>query len=166
MLLDCVRLQINLTDCHLNPEHRSVPCLSRRTEEMLLMIRCRLFMYVYYSEEEADAEIHGRRSSIGGPERTFRRARRAFHVLIGASSFALFILLISAAILHWFGRVGEIWANILGVAVAVFACVQWVPQVVTSWHLGHLGSLSLTSLCISAPVCILDRDFRMPSSGC
>jgi hypothetical protein len=109
-------------------------------------------MYVYYSEEEADAEIHGRRSSIGGPERTFRRARRAIYVLLGACSFAMVILLISVTILHWFGWVGEIWANMLGVAVAIFACVQWVPQVVTSWRLGHLGSLSLASLCISAPV--------------
>lgn len=109
-------------------------------------------MYVYYSEEEADAEMHGRRSSIGGPERTYRRARRAIYVLLGACAFAMIILLISATIVHWFGWVGETWANVLGIAVAVFACVQWVPQVVTSWRLGHLGSLSLASLCISAPV--------------
>jgi hypothetical protein len=111
-----------------------------------------LFMYVYFAEEEADAEIHGRRNSIGGPDRTFRRARRAIYVLIAATSFAMLIFLVSATILHWFGRVGETWANILGVAVAVFACVQWIPQVMTSWKLGHLGSLSLTSLCLSAPV--------------
>ena len=109
-------------------------------------------MYVYFSEEEADAEIHGRRNSIGGPERTFRRARRAIYVLLAATSFAMLIFLISATILHWFGRVGEVWANILGVAVTLFACIQWVPQIMTSWKLGHLGSLSLASLCLSAPV--------------
>ena len=109
-------------------------------------------MYVYYAEEEAEAEIHGRRNSIGGPDRTFRRAHRAIYVLIAATSFAMLIFLISATILHWFGRVGEAWANILGVAVAVFACIQWIPQVMTSWKLGHLGSLSLASLCLSAPV--------------
>lgn len=110
-----------------------------------------LFMYVYFAEEEADAEIHGRRNSIGGPERTFRRARRAIYVLLAATSFAMLIFLISATILHWFGRVAEVWANILGVAVTVFACIQWVPQIMTSWRLGHLGSLSLASLCLTAP---------------
>jgi len=109
-------------------------------------------MYVYFAEEEAEAEIHGRRNSIGGPDRTFRRARRAIFVLIAATSFAMFIFLVSATILHFFGRVSEAWANILGVAVAVFACIQWIPQIMTSWKLGHLGSLSLLSLCLSAPV--------------
>lgn len=117
----------------------------------------RMFMYVYYAEEEAEAEIHGRRNSIGGPDRTFRRAKRAIYVLIAATSFAMLIFLISATILHYFGQVGEVWANILGVAVAVFACIQWVPQVMTSWKLGHLGSLSLASLCLSAPVIIIPR---------
>ncbi|KIW12188.1 hypothetical protein PV08_09464 [Exophiala spinifera] len=110
-----------------------------------------LFMYVYYSEEEADAEKHGRRASISGPDRTFRRAKRAIRVLIAACSFAMSILLISAIILHRFPWVAQTWANILGIAVACFACVQWVPQVRTTWHLGHLGSLSPTSLCLMAP---------------
>lgn len=112
-------------------------------------------MYVYYSEEEADAEIHHRRSSIGGPERTFRRAKRAIYVLIAATAFAMTILLVSVIILHFFGSIAQTWADILGIAVAVFACIQWVPQVYTSIHLGHLGSLSLASLCISAPVSLI-----------
>ncbi|KAK6384883.1 hypothetical protein LTS17_002446 [Exophiala oligosperma] len=61
------------------------------------------------------------------------------------------ILLISAMILHRFPWVAQTWANILGNAVACFACVQWVPQVRTTWHLEHLGSLSPTSLCLMAP---------------
>lgn len=111
-----------------------------------------LFLYVYYSEEEADAELHGRRSSVGGPDRTFRRARRAWRVLLIACGFAFLVLIISAVILHRFSWVSQSWADILGIAVAVFACVQWVPQVRTTWHLGHLGSLSPASLCLMAPV--------------
>ncbi|ETI22046.1 hypothetical protein G647_06117 [Cladophialophora carrionii CBS 160.54] len=110
-----------------------------------------MFMYVYYSEEEADAEIHGRRASISGPDRTFRRAARAIRVLIVACGFAFIVLLVSAIILHRFPWVAQTWADILGVAVAVFACVQWVPQVRTTYHLGHLGSLSPLSLCLMAP---------------
>lgn len=109
-------------------------------------------MYVYYSEEEAEAEASGRRPSLSGPERTFRRARRAILILIAACAFAFLILLISAIILSRFPWLSQDWANILGVAVAGFACVQWVPQTWTTWHLGHLGSLSLPSLCLMAPV--------------
>jgi len=119
-------------------------------------------MYVYYSEDEAEAELHGRRSSIGGPDRTFRRARRAWKVLIVACSFVFAVLIVSSVILHQFPWVSHTWADILGIAVAVFACVQWVPQVRTTWHLGHLGSLSPASLCLMAPVSL----FRLtPSSA-
>ncbi|KAI6902384.1 hypothetical protein KC318_g7480 [Hortaea werneckii] len=110
-----------------------------------------LFMYVYYSEEEAEAQAAGRRSSFSGPERTFRRARRAYLILLVACAFAFAILLSSAIVLNRFPWLAQGWADILGIAVAVFACVQWVPQTWTTWHLGHLGSLSLPSLCLMAP---------------
>jgi hypothetical protein len=109
-------------------------------------------MYVYYSEEEADAVIHGRRNSLSGHTRTFRRANRAWRVLLVACSFAFTIMLVSAIILHRFPWFAQKWADVLGVAVAVFACVQWVPQVRTTYHLGHLGSLSPVSLCLMTPV--------------
>lgn len=117
-----------------------------------------LFMYVYYSEEEAEAEIHHRRASLSGPERTFRRAKKAYLVLLCACAFAFAVMLVSAVISHRFPWYSQAWADTLGVAVAVLACVQWVPQTLTTWHLGHLGSLSLASLCLSAPV----RFFRLP----
>lgn len=110
-------------------------------------------MYVYYSEEEAAAELHGHRPSLGGPERTFRRARRAWVVLLAACGFAFLVLVVSAVISRRFPpAVGRGWADVLGVVVTVLACVQWVPQTVTTWKLGHLGSLSLPALCLSAPV--------------
>ncbi len=113
-------------------------------------------MYVYYSEEEAEAELHGRRPSISGPNRTRRRARRAWIILLAACGFAFAILLISSIILNRFPWYSHTWADILGVLVAIFACIQWIPQTWTTWHLGHLGSLSLTGLCLQAPV-------RLPS---
>jgi hypothetical protein len=118
----------------------------------MLMMRGSLILYVYYAEEEADAEIHGRRASLSGPDRTFRRARRAWIVLIVVCSFAFTILLVSTVISRRFPWVAQTWANILGIGVALLACVQWLPQVLTSWHLGSLGSLSLVALSISAPV--------------
>ena len=134
----------------------SPPCLRPALEPSPLLTDRQqphsMFMYVFYSEEEAEAEIHHRRSSISGPDRTFRRAARALRVLITACSFAFAVLLVSAIILHRFPWVAQSWANVLGVAVAVFACVQWVPQVVTTYHLGHLGSLSPVSVCLMTPV--------------
>ncbi|THV65346.1 hypothetical protein D6D28_09171 [Aureobasidium pullulans] len=112
---------------------------------------CRMFLYVYFSEEEADAELHGRRRSLSSPDRTFRRARRAIRLLIIVVAFAFAIMLISAVILNRFPWYSQEWANVLGVCVACFACVQWVPQVWTTIHLGHLGSLSLASICMGAP---------------
>lgn len=85
-------------------------------------------MYVYYAEEEADAEVHGRRLSISGPSRTFRRAHRAYFILIAACAFAFAILLVSAVILHRFPDASQTWADVLGIAVAVFACIQWVGR--------------------------------------
>lgn len=110
-----------------------------------------LFLYVYYAEDEADAEIHHRRASISGPERTFRRARRAWHVLLAVCCFAFTILLISAIVVRRLPWVAQTWADMLGIGVALLACVQWVPQVLTTLHLQTLGSLSLVSLAISTP---------------
>ncbi|KAH9820882.1 PQ loop repeat-containing protein [Teratosphaeria destructans] len=54
-----------------------------------------LFMYVYYSEQEADAAIRGRRPSVSGPDETFQRARQAWIVLMIACGFALALLLVA-----------------------------------------------------------------------
>jgi hypothetical protein len=110
-------------------------------------------MYVYYSEEEYNAEIHGHRLSWSGPERTFRRAKRAWVVLLAVCGFAFFILLVSATILNRFKNIAQPWADFLGVAVACLACVQWIPQTWTTWNLQSLGSLSLVSFCLMTPVC-------------
>ncbi|KAH0843306.1 hypothetical protein FOPE_08380 [Fonsecaea pedrosoi] len=117
-------------------------------------------MYVYYSEEEADAELDDRRPSLYGPDRTFRRANRAWKVLITACSFAFAVVMVSAIILHRFPW----WADVLGIAVAVFACIQWNPQVRTPWHLGRLGSLGPVAICLTAPVGLVFRSAKLTTS--
>lgn len=130
------------------------PSPESATKGGMLMSGDRMFLYVYFSEEEADAELHGRRRSLSSPDRTFRRARRAIRLLIIVVAFAFAVMLISAVILNRFPWYSQEWANVLGICVACFACVQWVPQVWTTIHLGHLGSLSLASICMGAPVSI------------
>lgn len=110
-------------------------------------------MYVYYSDEEYHAEVNGHRLSWSGPERTFHRAKRAWVVLLVVCGFACAILIVSATVLNRFNSFAQTWADTLGVAVAGLACVQWIPQALTTWKLRSLGSLSLLSLCIMTPVC-------------
>lgn len=101
-------------------------------------------MYYYYSEE-IDATQVKTDSTADAPR---RRAHQVVHV---SNGFALLIFIISAIILHSFPQASQTWADILGVSLAVGACLQWLPQIVTTWRLGHLGSLSTASLCFLAP---------------
>src|SRR5690349_889527 len=43
------------------------------------------------------------------------------------------------------------WANILGVIAASLAVVQYFPQIWTTYHLGHVGSLSIPMMVIQTP---------------
>lgn len=108
----------------------------------------RLFMFYYYSEEEVvnDAQQRG-----AGAGRTVRRAHQAQQVLLLSNGFAGLILVISAIILHFFPQLSQVWADVLGLGLAVGACFQWLPQIITTWRLGHLGSFSAAGLCFLAP---------------
>ncbi|RVD85105.1 uncharacterized protein DFL_003436 [Arthrobotrys flagrans] len=110
-----------------------------------------MFLYIYYAREEAEAKRTGRRPSMSSQMRTYRRVRKAWFVLFFVFAWALLILLVSAIILHRFPSYAQNWADFLGVLVAALACTQWLPQVFTTWHLGHLGSLSVAMLALSTP---------------
>lgn len=43
------------------------------------------------------------------------------------------------------------WANALGVMAAVLAAIQYVPQIWMTYHLKHVGSLSIPMMCIQTP---------------
>ncbi|EWC47753.1 hypothetical protein DRE_02953 [Drechslerella stenobrocha 248] len=110
-----------------------------------------MFLYVYYAREEAEADRTGRRPSLSSQVRTYRRASKGYAVLIMVFAWSLTILLVSAVILHRFPWYAQNWADVLGVLVAGLACIQWLPQILTTWKLGHLGSLSLAMLVIALP---------------
>lgn len=104
-------------------------------------------MYYYYSKEEVNVSELKTRS----PPRSVRRSRQARQVLHISNGFALLIFIVSAIVLHYFPQSTQLWADILGVSLAIGACLQWLPQIVTTWRLGHLGSLSPASLFFLAP---------------
>ncbi|KAL7805425.1 hypothetical protein V8C26DRAFT_417907 [Trichoderma gracile] len=43
------------------------------------------------------------------------------------------------------------WANFLGVMAAVLAAIQYIPQIWMTYHLKHVGSLSIPMMCIQTP---------------
>ncbi|KID79286.1 PQ loop repeat protein, partial [Metarhizium brunneum ARSEF 3297] len=43
------------------------------------------------------------------------------------------------------------WANFLGVMATVLAAIQYFPQIWTTYHLKHVGSLSIPMMCIQTP---------------
>jgi hypothetical protein len=43
------------------------------------------------------------------------------------------------------------WANILGIMATVLAAIQYLPQIWMTWHLGHVGSLSIPMMLIQTP---------------
>lgn len=43
------------------------------------------------------------------------------------------------------------WANLLGVMAAALAAVQYIPQIWTTYHVKHAGSLSIPMMCIQTP---------------
>jgi len=44
-----------------------------------------------------------------------------------------------------------IWANTLGVMAALLAAVQYVPQIWMTYHIKHVGSLSIPMMCMQTP---------------
>lgn len=44
-----------------------------------------------------------------------------------------------------------LWANFLGIMGAILAAIQYLPQIWTTYHLKHVGSLSIPMMCIQTP---------------
>jgi hypothetical protein len=63
----------------------------------------------------------------------------------------LAIIFISAAlILARPDHLGN-WANTLGIMATALAAIQYLPQIWMTWHLGHVGSLSIPMMLIQTP---------------
>jgi uncharacterized protein with PQ loop repeat len=45
----------------------------------------------------------------------------------------------------------SLWANLLGIMAAGLAAVQYIPQIWTTYHLRHVGSLSIPMMCMQTP---------------
>jgi hypothetical protein len=63
----------------------------------------------------------------------------------------LIVIIVSAALLisrpHHLGT----WANTLGIMATILAGIQYFPQIWMTWHLRHVGSLSIPMMLIQTP---------------
>ena len=71
-------------------------------------------------------------------------------VLISVAHLAV-VVIVSAVLLLWYPRALQSWATLLGVCAAILACIQYLPQLWTTWRLQHVMSLSIPMMCIQTP---------------
>lgn len=64
---------------------------------------------------------------------------------------AVVVFFISAVILYRVPNHLQAWANFLGIVATVLAGVQYIPQLLTTWRLQAVESLSIPSMCIQTP---------------
>ncbi|KAI0021615.1 ATP synthase F0 [Xylariomycetidae sp. FL0641] len=63
----------------------------------------------------------------------------------------LFVVIISAALAFAAPSYLGAWANVLGIMAAALACIQYIPQIWTTYQLKHAGSLSILMMTIQTP---------------
>jgi hypothetical protein len=71
-------------------------------------------------------------------------------VLTSVAHFVV-VFFISIILQLWYPNRLQIWATILGLFAALLACIQYIPQLWTTWRLQHVMSLSIPMMCIQTP---------------
>ncbi|KAK8042484.1 hypothetical protein PG994_012967 [Apiospora phragmitis] len=77
--------------------------------------------------------------------------RTAIGVAAACLIHGLLIVIISASLALGAPDYLAMWANILGIMSAALAAIQYVPQIWTTYHLKHAGSLSIPMMCVQTP---------------
>jgi len=90
----------------------------------------------------------GTRVTKDATESGYRKA-----VLVVAITIIHLIItfIICVVTLARFPRSLQSLANVLGILSAILACVQYLPQIQTTWRLQHIGSLSIPMMLIQTP---------------
>jgi len=71
-------------------------------------------------------------------------------VLTSVAHFVV-VAIISIVFQLWYPNLLQAWATILGLCAALLACIQYIPQLWTTWRLQHVMSLSIPMMCIQTP---------------
>ncbi|CZR65005.1 related to PQ loop repeat protein [Phialocephala subalpina] len=77
--------------------------------------------------------------------------RTAVTVAVLCLLHGLIVIIVSVALIiarpHHLGT----WANMLGITATILAAIQYFPQIWMTWHLKHVGSLSIPMMLIQTP---------------
>ncbi|KIW01938.1 uncharacterized protein PV09_06777 [Verruconis gallopava] len=77
--------------------------------------------------------------------------RDALVVVLTCVVHFVVVVIISAVFELWYPNLLGSWANFLGICAALLACIQYIPQLWTTWRLQHVMSLSIPMMCIQTP---------------
>ena len=74
-------------------------------------------------------------------------------IVVLAVSIAFFVFSLLGSVIVTYGLPTHLrgWANFLGVLGTILAAIQYIPQIVTTWKLQQVGSLSVPMMCIQTP---------------
>jgi hypothetical protein len=126
---------------------------------MLILVLCSLVLFLIFfrrdevdllvvdedvDEDDEDEEI----VVLDADQPTWRTA-------IGVAALCLihglFVVIVSAALALGAPSYLGAWANALGIMSAALAAIQYIPQIWTTYHLKHAGSLSIPMMCVQTP---------------
>jgi multisubunit Na+/H+ antiporter MnhG subunit len=77
--------------------------------------------------------------------------KEAILVLALSLTFFIFAFLGSVVMVYAARSHLQAWANFLGVTGTLLAAIQYIPQILTTWRLKAVGSLSVPMMCIQTP---------------
>ncbi|KAF2428934.1 PQ loop repeat protein [Tothia fuscella] len=79
---------------------------------------------------------------------TYRDALRVVFICVAHTTI---VVILSTVFLLWYPRALLPWATFLGISAAILACIQYIPQLYTTYRLQHVMSLSVPMMCIQTP---------------
>lgn len=79
------------------------------------------------------------------------RWQTALMVAVAVVLHLFLVIILTAVFALIFPGYLNLWANVLGIMAAALAAVQYIPQIWTTYHLKHVGSLSIPMMCIQTP---------------
>ena len=77
--------------------------------------------------------------------------RDALTVVLTCVGHFVIIVIVSSVFQLFYPNALATWATALGICAAILACVQYIPQLYTTWRLQHVMSLSIPMMCIQTP---------------
>lgn len=77
--------------------------------------------------------------------------RTALFVVLTCVFHFFTVLVVSSVFLLWYPQHLQAWATVLGLCAAILACIQYLPQLWTTWRLQNVMALSIPMMCIQTP---------------